>query len=230
MSDSLFRTGDRGVKTLNPFFPVPGALSNRARSIASAPAAGGPEQPMIGPPLVTLDWAFNAVEAQRIVELCEQFDVIDATIEEGSAPRQLNKAIRDSLIRVVPRDAPDSRWIFSRLDSMGSLINEKYYGFGLDGYDFFQYAEYRAAGHFATHMDYPMGRPGPVRKLSISLTLNDDYEGGDFQIQTGREPQVVRQAAGRLIAFPSFILHSVSPVTKGVRKSLVVWVTGPAFT
>jgi PKHD-type hydroxylase len=29
--------------------------------------------------------------------------------------------------------------------------------------------------------------------------------------------------------FPSFRLHRVTPVTSGVRKTLVVWSTGPAF-
>jgi PKHD-type hydroxylase len=157
--------------------------------------------------------------------------VIDATID--SSPQngfQLDKAVRDSRIRVVPRDARDSYWIFTRLDKMVSAINEKYYAFNLDDFNFFQFSEYRVAGHFATHMDCPLGRAGPCRKLSISLTLNDDYEGGDFQIQIGPEPHTVHQATGRLIAFPSFVLHRVLPVTNGVRHSIVIWVTGPPFS
>jgi PKHD-type hydroxylase len=34
---------------------------------------------------------------------------------------------------------------------------------------------------------------------------------------------------GSVLLFPSWILHRVTPVTKGVRKSIVVWVTGPKF-
>jgi PKHD-type hydroxylase len=29
--------------------------------------------------------------------------------------------------------------------------------------------------------------------------------------------------------FPSFVLHRVTPVTKGTRYSLVAWVSGPPF-
>jgi PKHD-type hydroxylase len=32
-----------------------------------------------------------------------------------------------------------------------------------------------------------------------------------------------------VIAFPSFFLHRVTSVTAGVRKSLVLWATGPEF-
>ena len=34
---------------------------------------------------------------------------------------------------------------------------------------------------------------------------------------------------GKLIMFPSYVLHEVKPVTKGERNSLVCWVTGKPF-
>jgi hypothetical protein len=34
---------------------------------------------------------------------------------------------------------------------------------------------------------------------------------------------------GTVIAFPSCVLHRVTPITAGTRKSLVVWITGPKF-
>ncbi len=34
---------------------------------------------------------------------------------------------------------------------------------------------------------------------------------------------------GRMIFFPSFLIHRVAPVTQGIRRSLVIWVTGPKF-
>jgi len=34
---------------------------------------------------------------------------------------------------------------------------------------------------------------------------------------------------GKLIMFPSFVQHRVTPVTKGERNSLVIWVTGNNF-
>lgn len=69
------------------------------------------------------------------------------------------------------------------------------------------------------------------RKFSISLQLSDpsEYEGGDLLIKSGVTPGVAPKAKGQVVGFPSFMLHKVTPVTSGIRRSLVVWVTGPAF-
>jgi PKHD-type hydroxylase len=34
---------------------------------------------------------------------------------------------------------------------------------------------------------------------------------------------------GHALTFASFILHRVRPVTKGIRRSLVLWFGGPSF-
>ena len=76
---------------------------------------------------------------------------------------------------------------------------------------------------------------GNVRKLSMSLLLNDDYEGGDFEFtRLDPEGKSVTQTpdlykAGSIIVFPSFMMHRVEPVTKGTRYSLVAWYIGPPF-
>jgi len=69
------------------------------------------------------------------------------------------------------------------------------------------------------------------RKISLSLQLSEpsDYEGGELVLQAGDSERVAEKARGTLIAFPSFVLHRVRPVTAGVRKSLVIWVAGPEF-
>jgi len=72
------------------------------------------------------------------------------------------------------------------------------------------------------------------RKLSVTVCINEpgtEYEGGEFQINMGNQdkPVTVETKKGRMIIFPSFMIHRVAPVIKGKRKSLVVWVTGPKF-
>ena len=73
-----------------------------------------------------------------------------------------------------------------------------------------------------------------VRKLSMTVCLNDDYEGGELQMcsygQAECKITVPPQGKGTIIVFPSFMDHQVAPVTKGVRYSLVTWFTGPPFT
>ena len=65
---------------------------------------------------------------------------------------------------------------------------------------------------------------GNTRKLSMSIVLNSDFEGGDFEID-----EVLKLEEGSIVVFPSFIHHRVAPVTKGIRYSLVTWFVGPPF-
>ena len=59
--------------------------------------------------------------------------------------------------------------------------------------------------------------------MSMSLILNDDYEGGDLILYGAGK---VKQEIGSMVFFPSFLLHEVMPVTKGTRYSLVMWFLG----
>jgi PKHD-type hydroxylase len=67
------------------------------------------------------------------------------------------------------------------------------------------------------------------RKLSISILLNEpdiDFEGGEFEILGSFETNLKKNSA---IVFPSFLQHRVQTITKGTRKSLVIWAEGPSF-
>ena len=73
-----------------------------------------------------------------------------------------------------------------------------------------------------------------MKNLSVSLILNrkDEYTGGSLQMITPSgisidniiTPRDVEdQEQGTLIVFPSSMIHQVTPVLSGVRKSLVLW-------
>ena len=75
---------------------------------------------------------------------------------------------------------------------------------------------------------------GHVRKLSMTVLLNDNYEGGEFQFATlnKEECEIITpefNKTGTVIVFPSDMEHRVAPVTKGIRYSLVTWFLGPPF-
>jgi len=69
---------------------------------------------------------------------------------------------------------------------------------------------------------------GDTRKLSMSIILNSDYKGGDFEMR-GLKEKIPRLEEGSIIVFPSFLEHRVTPVTKGIRYSLVAWFLGPPY-
>lgn len=74
---------------------------------------------------------------------------------------------------------------------------------------------------------------GKVRKLSLTINLSNprSYEGGDFEIQRDDDIEVVTEGRGQgnMILFPSFLPHRVTPVTRGTRYSLVIWLLGRPF-
>jgi PKHD-type hydroxylase len=79
---------------------------------------------------------------------------------------------------------------------------------------------------------------GKVRKISVTINLNapGDYEGGNLKFDHGfhtdgeqfHECEEIRPQ-GSVIVFPSFLDHTVTPVTSGTRYSLVLWTLGQPF-
>ena len=68
---------------------------------------------------------------------------------------------------------------------------------------------------------------GNTRKISMSIVLNSDFEGGEFEIDGNDDVPILKE--GSVIVFPSVLRHRVTPVTKGTRYSLVAWFIGPPF-
>lgn len=120
--------------------------------------------------------------------------------------------------------------IMARVWNLLAMINDKYFGFELDGMEHLQYTLYRQGDYFSWHMDKGSDSPRP-RKLSMTLQLSSpaEYEGGELELNTGSSFALAPNTLGSVVAFPSWILHQVRPVTKGERRSLVVWAGGPSF-
>jgi PKHD-type hydroxylase len=85
----------------------------------------------------------------------------------------------------------------------------------------------REAGFFKWHADTVPS--DMTRKISISVPLSDpaEYDGGSLELNQGTSIITVEQLAGVPIIFPSWLIHRVTPVTRGRRYSLVAWIRGP---
>ena len=88
-------------------------------------------------------------------------------------------------------------------------------------------------GHYTDNPDMA----GKVRKLSVTVSLNDptEYDGGNLQFDLGpHRPDRYHtceeiRPRGSIIVFPSHLHHQVTPVTRGTRYSLVAWSLGRPF-
>ena len=80
--------------------------------------------------------------------------------------------------------------------------------------------------HYDWHIDISGGH-SYGRKISYSIQLSDEdeYEGGDLEINDGNT-FIAPKKQGTVVMFPSYMIHRVSPVTAGTRWSLVIWIHG----
>ena len=122
--------------------------------------------------------------------------------------------------------------MYQDLNTFIQKANENHFGFGdIRVTEQAQFTEYPEGGFYDWHMDCDvnMEHEPPVRKISMTLLLNDpsEFEGGDLELMAPGKFANLKQ--GHAICFASFLNHRVNPVTRGMRQSLVVWFGGKAF-
>ena len=131
-------------------------------------------------------------------------------------------------------------WIpFSKMPEMYKVIenimlktNSNHFGFdGMRLTEPAQYTEYPTGGFYDWHIDSDVNcaNEPPVRKISMTCLLSpeNEFEGGGLELMS--DGKIVRPKQGQAIFFASYIRHRVIPISKGIRKSLVMWFGGPSF-
>jgi PKHD-type hydroxylase len=173
---------------------------------------------------------FSADELDRIYDSVDKLPFQNGVVVGGENP-----AIRTSSIKWVPNN-DEYKWIYDKLITMIKHANEVLWNFDLySALDDIQYTEYYAeqGGHYTWHQDIG---PGWLSKRKVSITVQlsdaDEYEGGDLEYWRGGSFDNVEKAPrgkGVVFIFPSFMMHRVAPVTKGTRRSFVLWVGGEHY-
>lgn len=171
---------------------------------------------------------FNEEIISRIVEIGDKIKPQTPTI---GAKGRIDSDVRKGTIHWIPADEEYS-WLYRNLTDIILAANEKYFKFDLIHIDTLQYSVYNEGDRYEKHLDSHGDGPGKYsRKLSFSLQLSDpsEYEGGELSLLYQEKPYHASKEKGAITFFPSYILHEVLPVTKGTRKALVGWVSGPLF-
>jgi PKHD-type hydroxylase len=167
---------------------------------------------------------FTPPECQAIQDLATKYTAQQATI---SVERTVDPSVRRTTVRWIPLLQEDP-WLATKLGAIVERSNA-YYHFELAGFlEHLQYTEYRELDdYYDWHMDFG-DKYLSKRKLSISVQLSspDAYEGCELELCAGRQTIAAPKERGTVIVFPSFILHRVTPLTRGERHALVVWVGG----
>jgi len=150
--------------------------------------------------------------------------------KEGTKGGELDTKTRTSHISWIPFSKMGG--MYKDIEKIMKTTNGNHFGFdGMTITEMAQYTEYPEGGFYDWHVDNDvnMQHEPPVRKISMTLLLSpeSEFEGGDLELQA--EGKVAKIKQGHAIFFASFIRHRVKPVTRGRRKSLVMWFGGTPF-
>jgi len=177
---------------------------------------------------------FDSFDIDRILAISELYEFQDAKIHSHDNNEAVDSEIRKSSIKWLIPEVEKTEWIYERLMTCTIEANTELWEFNINHFkDAIQYTEYHGdrEGHYDWHIDLGSGNSG-TRKISIVVQLSDpdDYEGGELQLQMGADDYTsIIKKKGAITLFPSYLRHRVTPVTKGIRKSLVLWVGGSTF-
>lgn len=167
-------------------------------------------------------------DIQKIEDIASELEIIEGNVS-GNLDASEKPRGRKSNISWIPPN--NNSWLYQKIHNVVSFINNQYYHFDLEGVELIQYTTYHAPdGAYNMHVDYD---PNSLvhRKISLTIQLSDDnsYEGGDLVVYPSSFDMPIKslRKKGSMTSFLSHMIHEVTPVTKGTRKSLVVWVAGP---
>lgn len=99
-------------------------------------------------------------------------------------------------------------------------------GYDVTGIGAYQFTEYKVGEYYDWHTDSSDTESlYKDRFCSIVIQLNDNYEGGHLEVKNNSDIIQLERGSGKLCIFYSDMIHRVTPVTSGVRYSLVNWVS-----
>tara|TARA_R100001369_G_scaffold2670_2_gene8746 strand:+ start:130 stop:702 length:573 start_codon:yes stop_codon:yes gene_type:complete len=177
------------------------------------------------------DRAIDEKTCKKIVKLSKK-KWNDATLMgEDDTLKKVNLKTRDSKTCWVT-----DQWLYNIVfDFMNDANVSSGWNFEINGAEDMQLTKYKKGGFYNYHHDgdgftqYNLPDNeflhNKTRKLSMTIVLNDEYEGGEFQFFNDKV--LIKEKQGTVIVFPSYMLHRVRPVKSGIRYSLVVWFLGP---
>ena len=138
----------------------------------------------------------------------------------GESAEYISK--RTSIVE-VPQEIQD------RIANAVAEANEANWGYEGDYSSSGEIYRYEVGDFFDWHMDLGDGEIAK-RKLTTLVQLSDpaDYEGGELELFCN-QPHTASRKRGTLLIYPSYIMHRVTPITRGLRFSMGGEVVGPPF-
>ena len=181
--------------------------------------------------ITTWENGFSEKQLEDIISIGDELVKMESTVSASDGDSKQIEQIRKSEVSWIALNNR-TEFIYNSMAYIARQLNGQFFNFDLYGFvEDFQYTVYRPEGdHYTWHIDKGRFNNAP-RKLSMVLQLSDpsEYDGGDLEFFVSPSPTVAKKEKGLVYVFPSYLLHRVTPVTRGTRRTLVVWISGPKF-
>jgi SM-20-related protein len=167
---------------------------------------------------------------ERILAAMESATGAAAGVYGRGTEGRIEPAVRSVQLLDVSAEIRD--FVLSRFEEARERLAGKF-GVALSSFEEPKFLRYGTGDHFVAHQDGNtpvLHDDSRHRRVSVVAFLNDAYEGGALVLH-GAYPNyserfVVPAVPGALAAFRSETTHEVTPVTSGVRYTIVSWFRG----
>ncbi|WP_122519389.1 2OG-Fe(II) oxygenase [Pannonibacter phragmitetus] len=176
----------------------------------------------------TVKDVFTPAECAEIIALAENAEMTDGGLVGG-----VQHAIRRARISWLD-DQGSAAFVMDRILATVAAANREAFQFDITDFkERLQVAAYDETdeGHYDWHSDIGDGPIARQRKLTIVVQLTPPalYDGGSLDLDLGSTKWSAPREQGSATLFASFMLHRVTPVSRGRRYSLTCWCHGPSF-
>jgi len=190
------------------------------------------------PRVTQVNNVFSKKESKWIIDKAnEVLQWTDAQVYQRSVDEEEDEGYvenRRARATGLDRNSDDWGWIYDRLLSVVNINNDESWreliprNMSSDLVEHIQIAEYDSdiKGHYNWHQDIGTEGETSRRRLSVVVQLSNplEYDGGDLQVRTTSTALTLSKEQGQIFIFPSYMLHRVTPTTKGIRYSLALWI------
>jgi PKHD-type hydroxylase len=179
---------------------------------------------------LTLDHALTKEECAEVIELGESLEKRRA-ISGRDHRHDIGRSCSVADIDFTEQSA----WIYQRVIDIVSTANTQSFNYDVVNLETIQYTSYEQSGdQYGRHMDLhtrdlPLNRT--QKKLGFSIFLDDpeSYEGGHLLAWDSENKNQINQPQGAIVIYPSWLVHQITPMEQGRRRSLDGCLHGPMF-
>ena len=173
-------------------------------------------------PFINVQHFLTTTECAQIKATAQDIEKWTGKVHSNTDKSTKVNSVREVDVYPIPNSS-EYNYLYEIIFDAVKECNNSHFNFDIAGiFDNLQLLHYKKGHHYDWHTDIGNGIYAN-RKISVSVLLSNDCEGGELVLKQGAD-RPIHMEVGDMTMFPSYVLHKITPVTKGERWSLVTWI------